>query len=1422
MSGSRRNGGRQSSFIERWLDRSSGHHARGRNKRRPGSFRPALEALEARWLPNAYLVTTTADNGSNTTPTIGSLRSAILQADSGPSGSSISFSIGNATETISPPPPLPAVTATNLTITTSPPPGLPLQHITLDGSAAGAASGLTLNGPGCTVEGSGISNLFVIQHFSQDGILVQASTATISNCELVLNAFGIFVSSASQGKITNNYIGTNTSAATGMGNHADGIRIMSSGTATATQNLILTNNIAGNSGSGISMAGPGTSKNSVLNNQIGTVMVAATAPLFALANQQDGVLLLAGANNNQIGAAGLYTPFLGSGGNLISSNGIYGVQITDAGSTQNTVQGNMIGTNNLGNGAVAPGNGGSTSNGHGGVVINNGAQNNLVGGGGGLGSAGQGNLISANLLDGVLIGGSGTNTNQLEDNFIGTDVTGAVQLANGGPGVSIDLGAASNTLSSNLISGNAGAGVLISDSGTTGNLVQANTIGTTQNREAILANGADGVTIQNAASSNTIGGSTGSTTMPSEGNLISGNHNNGVTITGSATTGNLVQGNAIGIDALGMMPLPNVDGVSITGGASGNTVGGNAANLGNVISGNSQAGVLLDSSASSNIAQDNLIGTDPTGTFPLSNVTDGIDVYGSSNTVAGNLVSGNGASGVNLQGSQNTMQSNMIGTNLAGTGVVANVHDGVFIAVMTGSGGNTLGGTASGSGNLISGNDGNGINITGSLSTGILVLGNKIGTDVTGTIALPNQGAGVYLQGGANHNTVGASGTSSGPANLISGNAGSGVVITSQGVGAPGTTNNSVVGNFIGTTQSGTARLGNGGDGVDILFGATGNQIGGSGGVGVGGLGNLISANGTPNSGGDGIYILDASGNTVLGNLIGTDVTGTANLGNVGNGVRLFFAGSNVVGASPGGGNLISGNFHDGVQITFVANSNSVTGNMIGTTLGGASPLPNGGNGVDILQSSSGNSVTSNLISGNVGSGVVLNGGGTTGNRVQANLIGTTASGIAILGNQHDGVDIQGGAASNQIGGSGGFGPGASGNVISGNHGNGMVLSGAGTTLNMVQGNFIGTTAAGTAKLPNFKDGVDIVIGAANNLIGGTGFVGPGGLGNIISGNGLPLMGGNGVHIDGNGTNANTVQGNAIGTDATGKLPLGNLLNGVFVTHGAQHNVISGTTTTPGNTIAFNVKAGVAVGANAFDVTTVDNPIEFNSIYNNGALGIDLADDGVTPNHPFNPFAGPNHFQNFPLIVGAVAGGSVTRIFVALANTIPFTTFTIQIFVNPAADPSGYGQGQTLVASIPVTTNGLGNTPAPVMVLVSKNLATQFVSATATAPSGDTSEFAKSVKVAGALSKGPVSMSPFVAALLSTGSTADAPIAAQPVAAAGPAYPAAAGGGAATTVPGRPQTRQVSIPLVSHSKNIAVEALDNLFATLQDPFAPIF
>ena len=456
---------------------------------------------------------------------------------------------------------------------------------------------------------------------------------------------------------------------------------------------------------------------------------------------------------------------------------------------------------------------------------------------------------------------------------------------------------------------------------------------------------------------------------------------------------------------------------------------------------------------------------------------------------------------------------------------------------------------------------------------------------------------------------------------------------------------------------------------------------------------------------------------------------------------------------------------------------NHVEGNYIGTSVSGTIGMGNGNNGVAILNAV-GNIIggvataSRNVISDNDGNGVIISGGGATGNRVVGNYIGTDATGTAQLGNLSDGVFING--ASNNI--IGGVEAGA-GNVISGNgvtsvNANSDGIDIGGGFANIVQGNFIGTSHTGTSVIPNSGTGVHIV-NSPNNIIGGITH----GSGNMISGNRQ-----HGIRIWQGGATGNIVQGNFIGTDTTGTLALGNLVNGVLLS--APNNAIGGTTSGTRNIISGNEGFGIqideffAVGnvirgnlvgtqidgasplgngsygvyvstmaSNNFIGDTISNAgntiafnnggvflqsgtgnrIRANRIFSNVGLGIDLGIDGVTQNDSADSDIGPNNLQNYPVITSATSDSSSITIQGTLHSTRN-APFKLEFFQNLVCDPPGFGEGQTFIGVTTVVTSSLFNVNFAVTFPQSVPPG-RFITATATDSAGNTSEFSQCTSI---------------------------------------------------------------------------------------------
>ena len=569
---------------------------------------------------------------------------------------------------------------------------------------------------------------------------------------------------------------------------------------------------------------------------------------------------------------------------------------------------------------------------------------------------------------------------------------------------------------------------------------------------------------------------------------------------------------------------------------------------------------------------------------------------------------------------------------------------------------------------VISGFNTQGVLIEGTGATANIVSGCYIGTNATGTTAMPNTFPGVEIVGGAHGNTIG--GTTAAARNLISGNSAQGVSIHDSG-----TTTNMVQGNYIGLNATGTAAIPNAYAGVEIFGGATNNTIGSS--SNAGGR-NIISGNSA-----QGIAITDAGSNSnkVPGNIIGLNPAGTAAIGNQFEGIAIFgSASSNIIGgttnASP---NIISGNVGSGISISGAGTkTNKVQHNLIGTNLNGTTAFPNNA-GVQIFGGATSNMIggasasMSNVISGNNYQGVAISDTGTKSNTVAGNFIGINNLGTAALPNTAAGVSIFLGAQSNIIGGP----TAASRNVISGNLNQGVTLSDSGTKMNQIVSNYIGLNAGGTAAIPNSWSGVDIFTGAASNTVGAVG------KGNVISGNGNY-----GIALSSSGTSLNTVRGNLIGLNAAATAGIGNAFSGVALFNGATKNTIGNSALGAGNAIAFSGWSGIDV----YDSTTTGNDFDANSIFSNSRLGIDLHGGtengfGVTANDLGDGDSGPNQLQNYPVLTfansAAVIQGSL--------NSVPSKPYRIDFFSSPAADVSGFGEGQTWIGAVNVTTNSTGN-----------------------------------------------------------------------------------------------------------------------------------
>jgi hypothetical protein len=205
-----------------------------------------------------------------------------------------------------------------------------------------------------------------------------------------------------------------------------------------------------------------------------------------------------------------------------------------------------------------------------------------------------------------------------------------------------------------------------------------------------------------------------------------------------------------------------------------------------------------------------------------------------------------------------------------------------------------------------------------------------------------------------------------------------------------------VAGTFVGLTPAGLA-AGNSGTGIEIVAGS-GDTIGGAA---------SAARNVVGNNGGDGILV-GGSDATVAGNLVGTKLSGQAAAPNQGDGVHVLGPSNTIGGAGAQTSNAISANGADGIAVDAGADGNTVSGNLVGTDVTGASALGNGGNGISI--SSDGDTVggtsagAGNTIAHNGQAGVLVESSGQ--GAVSANNVVLTRN--SILSNTGLGISLQG------------------------------------------------------------------------------------------------------------------------------------------------------------------------------------------------------------------------------------------------------------------------------------------------------------------------------------------------------------------------------------------------------------------------------
>ncbi|MGC9334315.1 MAG: Ig-like domain-containing protein, partial [Anaerolineae bacterium] len=590
------------------------------------------------------------------------------------------------------------------------------------------------------------------------------------------------------------------------------------------------NLLSGNGDTGLSIDGTGAMSNTVLGNLIGT-----DAGGTELVGNGNGVMIGGGASHNTVGSGDL------DEANIIAGNSDNDIALWGTGTSHNVLTGNLIGTDPSGTSMLGPCPmpGAWTT----GIHLHSGASQNVIG---------PGNVINATLNAGVQLFGDGTDQNVVTGNLIGTDISGSQPLGNLGHGIVFNSGPQGNIVGpGNQIAYNSWSGVVVQGGTTLYNTITVNAIHDNGGQGIELTEGGNGALpapVLTSASPTVIAG-----TAPAGATVevFSGRDDEGQTYEGSTTadvsgtftftqpaglTGPLITATAT--DAAGntsafsapyilysstlTVTSPLDSGPGTLRQALLDASGGDIITFdpglfdpqnpltitlltdlpplyqGQVTIDGSEAGVILDgqliadsfcglwiASDSNTVSGLQFVGFSQTALCVDNkyNTIGGDRDQGTAPTGQGNQF-GNNNEGISLWGDKNLVLGNLIGTDVTGCHARPNV---VGIGVV--GAGNHIGGPTPGERNIISANTFRGIQILGERARFNVVAGNYIGTDITGQYALGNHQFGVIMEVQASDNVIG--GTTPAERNLISGNVDKGI-----GISDPGSTHNTVIGNW--------------------------------------------------------------------------------------------------------------------------------------------------------------------------------------------------------------------------------------------------------------------------------------------------------------------------------------------------------------------------------------------------------------------------------------------------------------------------------------------------------------------------------------------------------------------------------------------------------------------------------------------------
>jgi uncharacterized repeat protein (TIGR01451 family) len=587
-----------------------------------------------------------------------------------------------------------------------------------------------------------------------------------------------------------------------------------------------------------------------------------------------------------------------------------------------------------------------------------------------------------------------------------------------------------------------------------------------------------------------------------------------------------------------------------------------------------------------------------------------------------------------------------------------------------------------------------GITISGAAATGnIIAHGNQIGLNGAGCSLVTTNVVGIVITGGASNNTIGSDSTLTGgnliACNLNNGislNTANGTIIQNNAIGLDNRARLAIPAAFFGELLP---TMSNGGSGIasvtsnNVRIGCdtagcpTANQrnvIGGNLGNGISSTvadgfnvrGNLIG-----NEADDSAFMGNGIDGIVFGDTINSFISDNRIYGNFGNGISISTTGTNVIVENNivGGAGLQPGNFgNNGYGIRLFQTTQVTVRNNPQVSF-------NNQRGIELFESDN-NIVQNNIVTDNIRHGIGL----TTADNNQVLNNSTLNNGVTVA---NSGIRLDPTSSNNTVTGNTTTGNGLHGIHLSDNANNNTISNNTASS-NTGNGIRIGDSAGNTVNnntlQSNTQHGLELTTvntTTANN--------------NQSSNNGA-----DGLQI--NSSNAVNTNGNTI-TNNGG--------NGVRI------DTNSNTNTLLNDTVTGNGGAGYAVAAGA-----TGNRIAPTSVNGNGGLGIDEALNGVTANG--------TGLQNFPVLTTAIGGSGTLQINGTLTAAAS-TTFTLRFYNSPTCDPALHGEGQTLIGTASVATDGTGN------VAFNNSFAGVFtgvVSAIAIRePNGNTSEFARCIPI---------------------------------------------------------------------------------------------